>query len=335
MADLLSKALAAFSGCKVVVVGDVILDAYIYGETVRVSREAPVLVVRKESREHRLGGAANTAINLVELGAKVELLTTVGADEGGEVLRGMLTDAGVGTGAIVEVGTSTPVKTRILAGAVGTTKQQVLRLDDEPTALDGVVSRQLADVVRAQASDADAIVISDYGLGTVGDEVIEVAREFASQGRIVCVDSRYGLDRFEGVTAVTPNQPEAEAVLGFRIDSADDIERAGTQLRTELGCQAVLLTLGRRGMTLFGDGPSSHVDIVGEEEVTDVTGAGDTVMAAFSLSLAAGLGMENGMRLANCAAGVVVTKTGAATCSPDELERAARGAAMELVAWGE
>ena len=315
------------------VVGDVILDAYIYGETVRVSREAPVLVVRKESREHRLGGAANTAINLVELGAEVELLTTVGADEGGGVVREMLTSAGVGIESIVEVSTSTPVKTRVLAGAVGTTKQQVLRLDDEPTPLDAVISRQVADTLRDKASNAAAIVISDYGLGSVGDEVVEVASELARAGHIVCVDSRYGLERFGAVTAVTPNQPEAEAVLGFRIDSNEDIERAGARLREVLACDAVLLTLGRRGMTLFGDGPSSHVDIVGEEEVTDVTGAGDTVMATFSLSLAAGLGMENGMRLANCAAGVVVTKTGAATCSPDELERAARGAAMELVAW--
>ena len=155
------------------VVGDVILDAYIYGETVRVSREAPVLVVRKESREHRLGGAANTAINLVELGAEVELLTTVGADEGGGVVREMLTSAGVGIESIVEVSTSTPVKTRVLAGAVGTTKQQVLRLDDEPTPLDAVISRQVADTLRDKASDAAAIVISDYGLGSVGDEVVE------------------------------------------------------------------------------------------------------------------------------------------------------------------
>ncbi len=314
-------------------VGDVILDSYIYGETVRVSREAPVLVVRKESREHRLGGAANTAINLVELGAEVEVLTTVGPDEGGTILKSMLGAAGVGTGAVVEVDSSTPVKTRILAGAVGTTKQQVLRLDDEPTAMSDVVSRQVADALREKAEGAAAIVVSDYGLGTVGPEVIAVAQELAAKGSIVCVDSRYRLGSFQAVTAVTPNQPEAEAVVGFRIESGDDIERAGKGLREHLGCEAVLLTLGRRGMTLFGDGQSSHVDIVGEEEVTDVTGAGDTVMATFSLSLAAGLGMENGMRLANCAAGVVVTKTGAATCSPDELERAARGASMELVPW--
>ena len=335
MTGLLANALKAFSGCKVLVVGDVILDAYVYGETVRVSREAPVLVVRKESEEYRLGGAANTAINLVELGAEGEVLTAVGPDDGARILKDMLGAVGVGTNAIIEAETSTPVKTRVLAGAVGTTRQQVLRLDDEPTALKADASARLAALLREHAKEAKAVVVSDYGLGTVGDEVIAAARELAADGTIVCVDSRYGLDRFSGVTAVTPNQPEAEAVVGFRIDSEDDTERAGTMLREKLGSQAVLLTLGRRGMTLFGDGESSHVDIVGEEEVTDVTGAGDTVMATFSLSLAAGLGMENGMRLANCAAGVVVTKTGAATCSPEELQRAALGASMELIEWDE
>jgi len=328
-----ASALQKFSNCRILVVGDMILDAYVYGETLRVSREAPVLVVRKESKEYRLGGAANTALNLRALGADVEVVTGLGSDADGQVVRKMLQDAGMNIQGVVDTQTTTPVKTRVMAGAAGTARQQVIRLDDEPEALPDSVHDMITQSFMARADKADAIIMSDYGQGVIAQSAIDLAMKFAGEGKIVCVDSRYRLQAFKGVTAITPNVPEAESIVGFPIQTPADAERAGKALRENLQAQAVLLTLGRGGMSLFtGDG-FSHVDIVGEEEVTDVTGAGDTVMATFCLGIASAIGMENAMRLANCAAGVTVNKSGAATCSPEELTQAAAAASMELSAW--
>jgi rfaE bifunctional protein kinase chain/domain len=328
-----ASALQKFSNCRILVVGDMILDAYVYGQTLRVSREAPVLVVRKESKEYRLGGAANTALNLRALGANVEVVTGLGNDANGEVVRRMLQDAGMDIQGVVGAETTTSVKTRVMAGAAGTARQQVIRLDDEPEPLPEDVHQAITDYVSKRADKVDAIILSDYGQGVISQATIDLAVKLASENKIVCVDSRYRLDAFQGVTAITPNVPEAEAVVGFLIDSPEQAVRAGHALKEKLGTKAVLLTLGRGGMSLFTDDQVSHVDIVGEEEVTDVTGAGDTVMATFCLAVAAGLGMENAMRLANCAAGVTVNKSGAATCSPEELIDASTQASMELSPW--
>ena len=333
MTSSVASALQKFSKCRILVVGDMILDAYVYGETLRVSREAPVLVVRKESKEFRLGGAANTALNLRALGAQVEVVTGLGTDADGSVVRQMLQDAGMDIQGVLDTETTTPVKTRVMAGAAGTARQQVIRLDDEPEPLPEAVHQSIADHVRERAQHVDAIIVSDYGQGTISEQTIEVAVELAGAGNTVCVDSRYRLEQFKGVTAVTPNVPEAEAVVGFGVNTPEQAVKAGEALQEKLGTKAVLLTLGRGGMSLFTDAGMSHVDIVGEEEVTDVTGAGDTVMATFCLGLAASIGMENAMRLANCAAGVTVNKSGAATCSPEELSVAANLAKMELSPW--
>jgi len=329
-----ASALQKFSNCRILVVGDMILDAYVYGQTLRVSREAPVLVVRKESKEYRLGGAANTALNLRALGADVEVVTGLGNDANGEVVRKMLHDAGMDIQGVVGSETTTSVKTRVMAGAAGTARQQVIRLDDEPDSLPEEVHQVITKHLADRAEKVDAIIISDYGQGVISQTTIDLAVKLAADGKIVCVDSRYRLSAFKGVTAITPNVPEAEAVIGFEIESPDQALRAGHALKEKLGVKAVLLTLGRGGMSLFTDDDVSHVDIVGEEEVTDVTGAGDTVMATFCLAVAAKLGMENAMRLANCAAGVTVNKSGAATCSPEELIDASVQASMELNPWG-
>lgn len=330
MTSSVASALQKFSDCRILVVGDMILDAYVYGETLRVSREAPVLVVRKESKEYRLGGAANTALNLRALGADVEVVTGLGTDGDGLVIRKMLQDAGMDIRGVMDTDTTTPVKTRVMAGAAGTARQQVIRLDDEPEPLPDAIHDSIAKYLEERAHDVDAIIVSDYGQGTISEKTIEAAVQLAGAGKVVCVDSRYRLEAFKGVTAVTPNVPEAESVVGFGVHTPEQAEKAGRVLKERLDAKAVLLTLGRGGMSLFTDEGMSHVDIVGEEEVTDVTGAGDTVMATFCLGIAAGIGMENAMRLANCAAGVTVNKSGAATCSPDELTQAADLAAMEL-----
>ena len=329
------RALRAIAGRRVVLVGDVVLDAYVYGQTMRVSREAPVIVVRKERTEHRLGGAANTAANLAALGVETRLLGVLGPGPDGRRIDELLSERGVDPSGLMPVERPDPIKTRILAGAFGTSRQQVLRLDDEPELpLPPEVDAALASTLAREAGTADAVVVSDYSLGTVGPEVIRAARTLASEGRVVCVDSRTRLRAFTGVTAVTPNLPEIEAVVGYAVDTPEAISRAGAELVRALGCRACLLTLGRGGMTLF-DGPAPrHVDIVGAEEVTDVTGAGDTVMATFAAAAAADLGFDNGMRLANCAAAVVVNKLGASVATPPEIEAVARAHAVELLPWG-
>lgn len=331
-----ARALEVIRGRRALLVGDLILDAYLYGETVRVSREAPVLVVRKERVEHRLGGAANVACNLATLGMHTEVLGVVSEDQNGQQLTRMLAAAGSDVLRLRQGAHPMPVKTRVLAGAFGTSRQQVLRIDEEPR---GEMPPDLMDALAgdllARGSQSDVVVVSDYGYGIGGAPLADAAREVARRGTPVCVDSRYRLHTFTGVTAVTPNVPEAEGVVGHPIVDRDSVDRAGDRIVEQLQLGACLLTQGRGGMTLFTPGAApDHVDIVGEEEVTDVTGAGDTVIATFAGGLAAGLGMPNAMRLANLAAGIVVTKTGAATASFDELVTAAARFDVGLRPWG-
>ncbi len=328
-------ALDAMRGRRAILVGDLVLDSYVYGETVRVSREAPVLVVRKERVEHRLGGGANTAANLATLGCATTVLGLIGDDDGGVRLRNMLRAVGADVSQLRPVPRTTPVKTRVLAGAFGTSRQQVLRIDEEPDgqAPAALVADLAADLERA-AKDAELVVVSDYGLGLSSPALIEAARGLAARGVPVCVDSRYELSMWKGVTAVTPNAPETEGVVGYAVTSRQAVERAGADILKTLDCKACLVTQGRGGMTLFEPGERPrHVDIVGEDEVTDVTGAGDTVIATFGASLAAGLGMENGMRLANVAAGIVVGKLGTAAAAPDEIQDSCARHGVELLPW--
>lgn len=334
-ASLLSSAFSAFSKCRALVIGDLMLDAYLYGETVRVSREAPVLVVRKERVDYRLGGAANTAQNLAALGLRTEIIGVLGNDESAVKLSELLTASNVTANGVVAPFT-TPKKTRILAGAFGTSRQQVLRVDEEPEAhYDAATIGQLVEKAALRVGDFDVVVISDYGLGTVTQQLAVAAQKWAAMGKLVCVDSRYRLEWFRGVTAVTPNVPEAESLVGYSLNNDAAVERAGTSILQKLDCQACLITRGRGGMTMFRPRMSScHVNIVGSDEVTDVTGAGDTVMATFSAALAAGLGYENAMRLANVAAGIVVMKLGAAVASPQEISAHFQRYDVQLATWG-
>jgi D-glycero-beta-D-manno-heptose-7-phosphate kinase len=328
-----ARALATMHGRRAVLIGDLVLDSYVYGETVRVSREAPVLVVRKERVEHRLGGAANTAANLAALGVSTSVVGLVG--EQGGTIREMLAAAGVNVEHVRATPLTTPVKTRVLAGAFGTSRQQVLRIDEEPKGeLPAALQSALAEDLLSLGRHAEVVVVSEYGYGLAGEPVLAAVRELQRLGVPVCVDSRYALSSFAGVTAITPNVPEAEALTGMAIDGPQAAARAGAMALERLGCSACLLTQGRGGMTLFRPGATAaHVDIVGEDEVVDVTGAGDTVIATFSAAVAAGLGMENAMRLANVAAGVVVTKLGTATASPSEIVESGTRYGVELLPW--
>ncbi|MEO1174301.1 MAG: bifunctional ADP-heptose synthase [Myxococcota bacterium] len=336
MNELLSKALASMAQTRALLVGDLVLDSYLYGETGRVSREAPVVVVEKRSMEYRLGGGANTAANLSALGVQTTVLSALGNDTGADAIQSRLTGCGVDLAIRRHGALTTPVKNRILAGAYGTAKQQVLRIDETPSLpLPRTVQLGIADMLEELAPRADVVVVADYGLGIVDEAVIAKLSSLAAEGVLVCVDSRHQVRSYRGVTAVTPNVPEVEAALGVSLHGDASVARAGRQLQEELDCRAVLMTLGRSGMSLFkADGTHSRVPIVGEDEVTDVTGAGDTVCATFAAAIAARVGMVNAMRLANLAASIVVNKQGTATASTDEMLVAGTRFSVELEPWG-
>lgn len=335
MSNSVHRALEAIRGKRVLLLGDLVLDVYLFGETARVSREAPVLVVRQERREFRLGAAANVAANFVALGIDVDLLGVLGDGGGGERVRQMLTDTGIDVGRLRKVDWTTPRKTRVLAGAIGTARQQVLRIDEQADAeLPSTVGVELATELTERAKGAELVVVSDYGLGMVTAPIIEAARQLAAAGTTVFVDSRHRLELFAGVTVVKPNAPETAELVGFPITGEDAVLRAGASILEKLPCDACLLTQGRGGMTLFRrDTEPVHVPIVGDDEVTDVTGAGDTATAAFCAALAGGVGMPNAMRLANCAASVVVMKSGTGTASAEEIGKVAGRGGVELEPW--
>jgi rfaE bifunctional protein kinase chain/domain len=316
----------AFRDRTVVVVGDLIADEYLFGKPARISREAPVLILRFTEREVLLGGAANAAHNVHALGARVLPVGVVGRDAAGDELLGLLHAAGIPTdGVVTENGRTTPVKTRIMAGGYQATRQQVVRLDREPTTeLQPMTEDALVARLGALAERAEAIVVSDYGYGTVTPRVFERIRAIARRtGAVVSVDSRYELPRFTGATAATPNEAELAQLAGGAVDDERAVEKAGRQLLDRLDARILLVTRGSRGMALLErDGGCSFIPIHGTDEIADVTGAGDTVISTFTVALAGGATAVDAAVLANVAGGLVVMKRGTATVSPAELGQA-------------
>ena len=310
----------------VVVIGDLIIDEYLFGKPARISREAPVVILRFSEREALLGGAANAANNVHALGAHVVPIGVIGRDGPGEELLALFRAAGISAdGIVTEDDRTTPVKTRIMAGGYQATRQQVVRLDREPA---GELQPTTEDALLARlgelAARADAIVISDYGYGTVTPRIFERIKAIASHRHaVVSVDSRYRLPRFTGVTAATPNEAELELLTGVPADDERTVEKAGRQLLERLDARMLLVTRGSRGMALLErDGATTFIPIHGTDEIADVTGAGDTVISTFTLALACGATPLEAASLANVAGGVVVMKRGTATISPSELRQA-------------
>jgi rfaE bifunctional protein kinase chain/domain len=316
-----------FGGRRVLVIGDLIADEFIYGEVSRVSREAPVLILKYDTSEIVAGGAGNAANNVAALGGLATLAGMVGTDEQGRrLLSGLPRD--VDRRQVVRSKPyRTPVKTRILAGGLHSAKQQIVRIDREAGwPLGKAVSKAFAAKLSARLSDCDAVLLSDYGSGLVTPALASaIVRAVSKRGRRrpipIVVDSRYRLLDYRGLTACTPNESEVEHALGVHID--DDpiaLEDAGRTILQRTGMQAVLITRGSRGMALFQRRQETiHIPIFGPDQVTDVTGAGDTVIAAMSLALAAGASFYEATRLANYAGGLVVMKRGTATVSAREL----------------
>jgi rfaE bifunctional protein kinase chain/domain len=322
-AQLLARA-RALKGRTIAVLGDILADEFVYGRVARVSREAPVLILEYDSTEIVAGGAGNAANNVGALGGRARLVGVVGRDDPARRLVASL-HRGVDRRFIVRTRRATPVKTRILAGGVHSAKQQVVRIDRGAGSLrDATIRGSFEEAALDAIRDVHAILISDYGSGLVtpvfARRIRNAVRE-AGGGVPVLVDTRYRLLEYRGLTACTPNESEVEGALGVRIDDdARVLERAGRAILRRTRMQAVLITRGSRGMALFvPNRPTMHIPIVGSDQIADVTGAGDTVMATMTLALAAGASFEEAAHLANHAGGLVVMKRGTATISAKEL----------------
>jgi len=336
------------AGRRVAVAGDLIADEFIYGEIGRVSREAPVLILNYDSTEVVPGGAGNAANNLAALGGEARLIGVAGRDETGRRMLATLRRRGVDVGEVVRPsGYQTPTKTRILAGGIHSAKQQVVRIDRAATnAVDDKTRAAFETHVLRAVRYSDALLVSDYGSGLVTPRLVTEARRIfrqkaeAARSRrhngVIVVDSRYNLLHFHGMTACTPNESEVEHALGIRIgDDRRALERAGRTLLKRTHAAAVLITRGSRGMALFEPGKATlHIPIVGSDQIADVTGAGDTVIATVTLAVGGGATFEQAARLANYAGGLVVMKRGTATVSASELRFSISGGAVGRPASG-
>ena len=319
----LIQAVNAFPKVRVLVVGDLVADHYLYGQTERVSREAPVLIVRHEREEVKLGGAANAAANARSLGGKVTAVGALGADEMAARMKKLFKAADIWLMATVDSALATETKTRILAGGQGTTRQQMLRIDrGSQGAIPERTRKLLAQAVRLAVKGTDVVVISDYGAGVVCDETREVLRAWALKGGIICADSRYGLGSLVGATVCKPNEPELAALTGMKVGSDHELCAAAKRALELLDCRALLVTRGMRGMAVFERGkPPVFIPVHGIADAVDVTGAGDTVVASLALGLGAGASLADAARLANIAGALVVQKPGTATLTRAELLR--------------
>lgn len=323
--DLLALApiVKRFRGRRILLVGDLGADHYIYGRTARISREAPVLILKHQTEYVLPGQAANTANNIVALGGRATAVGIVGKDNTGKALKAVMRKLRIATDSIIEApGAATLTKTRILAGGHHTCRQQVIRIDnDEKLVVDAKTRKQAISLIRQSANTVDAVLVSDYGYGFVDEGLwAEALRIKTRRGVPLLLDSRYQLSRLKGATLVTPNEGEALETCGMSTDTAYDIDEVGNELLRRTGAEGVLITRGNEGMALYRKKQKTFaLPIFGTDQVTDVTGAGDTVVASAGLSLAAGATMEQAAQIANVAGGIVVMKMGTATVSAEEI----------------
>ena len=322
--DRLRKIVEAFPKVTVTVLGDLVADEFVFGEISRVSREAPVLILKHRDRRVVPGGGANAICNLADLGVNVLPVGVVGDDEPGrQLLRAFRHRRVPVSGVLKDKSYATVTKTRILAGFAHTSGQQVVRLDREPAeAPTAHLCRELILAARQYAHAAEALLVSDYGYGAATPSLLNAIREKRGLDKVpVTLDSRHRMLEFSGITAATPNESEVEEVLGIRI--GNDWERlvaAGEQLVGQMNLESLIITRGKDGMVAFRRRHKPvDLPIYGSDQVADVTGAGDTVIATFTAALAAGATTEEAAHLANYAGGIVVMKRGTATVNQQEL----------------
>lgn len=314
----IKKVIGNFEHARVLVIGDLILDEFLWGDVSRISPEAPVPVVWVKKESFMPGGASNVANNIRSLGARVHIAGVIGDDERGAILKGELDQKGIDTtGIFVDESRPTTLKTRVVAQ-----HQQVVRIDKEKVESlgQGIVSRMIRYVEKI-IDDIDAILIEDYGKGVITPALISRIVPMARRrNKIISVDPKEEhFKYYKGISVMTPNNHEASKAVGFKIKDDLTLKRAGEELLDKLACKIVLITLGENGMAVFQKGkPMTHIPTVAQE-VFDVSGAGDTVIASYTLSLAAGANPIQSAHIANCAAGIVVGKIGIAVVTPQEL----------------
>lgn len=326
--ERLGKILDRFTGIKILAIADLVADEYVYGEISRVSREAPVVILRHRDERIIPGGGANAVNNLADLGARPLPVGVVGDDPPGQALLDSFRRKKIELSGVIRVpGRRTTTKTRYLAGWTHTTAQQVLRMDREAAEpLAPAVLRKLAAAAQRFQKEAKAVLISDYGYGAASPDLVRAITASLEKPVPVALDARHDLFRYPQVTAATPNEPEIEELFGVRIGTdTGKLEECGKEVLRRMGLQALLITRGKDGMVLFEpQREPQYIPIYGTDEIADVTGAGDTVIAVFTLALAAGASFLDAARLANYAGGIVVMKRGTATVSRDELRAAIR-----------
>jgi len=327
MTKLVPQILEEAKNKKILVWGDLIYDEYIYGDVWRISREAPVLVLKRNGEEYRLGGAGNAVCNLLSLGAKVLVMGIVGNDSHGKKVLSLLQEKKADTsGILVDEKISTISKVRIMAGGLNRAKQQVVRIDSSSKlTLNKKIQDKFSGYFQRIKEDIDGILISDYSYGAVTPSLYSnMASYSAKKNLLLTVDSRFDLLKYKNATLLTPNEEEAAEALGLPSESIDqNILSLGKKLLGQLQPQILLITRGKKGLDIFRKGkPAQHISIYGTDEVTDVTGAGDTVASVSTLALACGATPYQAATLANYAAGLVVMKMGVASVTFPELQRA-------------
>ena len=326
--DRLLQLTEAMRGKLVVVYGDIVADRFVYGTPKRISREAPVLILRQYRDDILLGGAGNAINNILSLGGLPVPVSVVGNDAEGRTLIDKMMSQGIDCSGILRVDRyKTPTKVRILGGMPHASRQQIVRYDiEDQITLTEQEEGQFGALLRMQISVCEAGLISDYGYGVVSPALASNLTD-RSKGKPVTLDSRYNLLRYPEVTAATPNEEEAAAAAGISLwedNNGGKVRAVAEALQQSLDCEAILITRGSRGMALFERNGSEPVfiPVYGTDQVADVTGAGDTVIATFTLALAAGASYAEAAKLANYAGGIVVMKMGTATVSNEELRHA-------------
>ncbi len=323
----MSALIDAFTGKHILVIGDMVADEYLIGRPTRISREAPVLILELDEENIVPGGAINVGVNTRTLGAEVFLAGVVGDDQPGRRLRRAIDELGIDQeGMLTDESRPTSTKTRIMAGSPQIVRQHIVRIDRVDTSdVREPCKGQIIEYIQHVLPSMDAVILSDYENGVISPEIIAACIPLARQlNKVIVVDSHGSLFRFQGVTVLTPNQPEAEATLGMTITNEQELNEAGQRLLEGSNAQGVLITRGSEGMSLFEVGkaplhlPIHHARYA--SEIVDTNGAGDTVAATFTLALTAGASMAEAAYLANAAASLVVRRLGCASNTPKELK---------------
>ncbi len=314
----LKKIVKNFKSIRVLVVGDFVVDKYVYATTSRVSREAPILVLEEDFVEYKLGGGGNTVRNFKDLGAQIDTLSVVGEDEEGERIKSLLVDSGISDSMILKTKKfKTPLKTRVLAGETNTRKQQVFRIDRGKRIEN--LPKKFFEILDSIYRNYDVIVFSDYGYGISSYKTLNKLKKDKSNLPPIFVDSRFELSKFRSITSATPNITEAYESANLKIKN-NNLQKVGRKLLRITQAEAILITLGSEGMYLMEKNSNEYkIPIFGDKNIVDVTGAGDTVISVFASSWIISKSFFKSAILSNVAGALTVMKAGASTITPEEL----------------